>query len=107
MLVLVGFSVMLGEIGQQPTVQPLEVSLADLSTGIPGGSPGGRRGPAGGSGAGGNATDRSLLSSPHAPRPLNQEPIVTDPPIPPAAPRLRRRPVRAAMKRKVEAAATV
>ena len=108
-LVLVGFSFLLGKIDQQPTVQPLEVSLADLSAGIPGGSPGGHPGPAGDGGAGGNAADRSLLPAPHAlaPRPLNHAPLVTEPPIPTAAPRQRRRPARPAMRRKVEAAATV
>ncbi len=108
-LVLIGFSFLLGKIDQQPPVQPLEVSLADLSAGIPGGSPGGHPGPAGDGGAGGNAADRSLLPAPHAlaPRPLNHAPLVTEPPIPTAAPRQRRRPARPAMKRKVEAAAAL
>jgi len=108
-LVLVGFSALLGKIDQQPTVRPLEVSLADLSAGTPGGSPGGRPGPAGDGGAGGNAADRSLLAAPHAlaPRPLNHAPLVTEPPIPTAAPKPRRRLARPAMRGKVETAAVV
>jgi len=107
-LVLAGFSVLLGKIGEQPTVPPLEVSLADLSAGIPGGSPGGRPGPAGGGGPGNNAAARSPLSAPHAPAPwLTHAPLALEHPIPTAAPRQRRRPARPGVKRVVEAAVTV
>ena len=108
-LVLAGFSVLLGRIGHEPGVRPLEVSLADLSSGIPGGSPGGRPGPAAGGGTGGNAADRSGLPAPHLPMPrsLTPPPLAAEPPIKAVAPRKRRMPAHPALKRKVEAAISV
>jgi periplasmic protein TonB len=72
-LVLAGFSILLGKISPPPPVQPLEVTLADLSHGTAGGSPGGGAGPRGGSAATGvKAAVHSLL--PMAISPLTASP---------------------------------
>ena len=67
-LVLAGFSILLGKISPPPPTQPLEVSLADLSQGTAGGSAGGGSGPQGGSGAlGAKAAQQTLLPIKHWP----------------------------------------
>ena len=74
-LMLAGFSILLGRISPAPPIQPLEVSLADLSQGTAGGSQGGGAGPQGGGGAlGAKAAQQTLL-------PLRHSPVTTDPSV--------------------------
>src|SRR5271155_5811988 len=72
-LVLAGFSILLGRVSLPPTIQPLEVSLADLSHGMAGGSPGGGAGPEGGSGASG------VKATGHSPLPIANAAVTAGP----------------------------
>lgn len=64
-LLLAGFSILLGRTSPPPPLQPLEVSLADLSQGLAGGSPGGGGTHLGGEASGAKSPSGAPLTLPH------------------------------------------
>jgi len=81
-LVLAGFSILLGRISPLPPAQPLEVSLADLSQGTAGGSQGGGAGPPGGGGAlGAKAAQQALLPIRHSQVTIGPSVALVSPPL--------------------------
>ena len=108
-LMLAGFSALLGKLAPQPPVQPLELSLADSSYGTPGGSPGGGPGPGGRGGAGIKAVGRSPIPAAQplasAQPPPSRLPLALERPVSAMAVPLRK-PPRTVIKRKLEVAST-
>jgi len=111
-LILAGFALLLGNPAGGPSVPPLEVSLADLGHGAPGGSPGGGLGTQGsGGGLGIKAIGASIpaarAAAPEPVAPSGKHPVVTleRPPVTIAAKPRRKRLPKPAMRTDEDAAA--